>query len=114
MRDVRTTHHHSQTGRVIQKRPRQIELFREVGRERFDAECFGRVMPSVEHVHTKFLGNGESPMRSLASDESVHTLFGSALQFASGPAGDYANPATERGAAWNEKRLGAGGFLEAL
>src|SRR6266480_415533 len=58
----------SQAGREAQKLPRQFEAFRKMRGERFDAECFSRVMAAENKIDSKLLRRDGSPVRCFAGN----------------------------------------------
>ena len=99
---------------MIDERPRQLELFRQTLTERLHAERFGCVVAAVKHVQSKVLGQRKGPVWALPGDECVHALIGCRYHFRTRAAGydtDFAAPCA---AAWQHRRLGAGGFCQAL
>src|SRR5712664_1694777 len=63
----------SQPGRMIQEHPGQIELLRDVLRQRLHANCLCCVVTSVENVDPEFFGVEERPVLSFARDERIES-----------------------------------------
>src|SRR2546422_10997427 len=62
---------HSQTGRVVQKRPRKVEPGVEVLGQRLDTHGLGGVVPRVKHVQLQLFGVEKRVVGTLARDEGV-------------------------------------------
>ena len=58
---------------MVQKRPGDVKLAREVGCQSFDAEGFRRVVPRVENIGTKLLSEGISMVAQPATAASAET-----------------------------------------
>src|SRR5204862_22785 len=61
----------SQTGRMIEKRPGQMEPDVEVFGQRLDPHRLGGVVPGVKHVQLQLFGVEERVVGTLARDEGV-------------------------------------------
>ncbi len=59
--------------------PINLEFFREMGRQGFDAESFSGVMTSEQKVDAQFFGGDRSPVRRFAGNESVDSFRGDAF-----------------------------------
>src|ERR1700675_2842353 len=82
----------SESGRGIQKLPRQLEAFREMRGERFHAEGFSRVMAAQKKIDSEFFRGDRSPMRRLAGNEGVDLIGSNSIDFRAAGAGDDADP----------------------
>ena len=98
---------------MIEKGPGEIEFFRDVGSQGFDAEGFSCVVTAVEDVETKFFRHGVGPVWAFASDEGVHAFVGRFFQIAAGASSDDADATAGFGAAGNDEWFCAGGAMEA-
>lgn len=65
-----------------------MEMLTEFVSQGFDAECFGGVMASIEHIDLEFLSQRESPVWAFAGDDGVDTFGGQAGDFRSSSTGN--------------------------
>src|SRR5207244_7719009 len=66
----------SQTGRMVQECPRQLEPIAQMTGQRLDTYCLGGVVPRVEDVQLELFGVKERVVGTLARDEGVETSSG--------------------------------------
>ena len=59
-----------------------------MSRERFHAECLGRVMAAEQKIDPQFLRGDGGPMRRFASDESIDAFPGDRVNLGAGASGD--------------------------
>lgn len=90
---------------MIEERPGDREFLREVGCERFDAECFGRIMSAVENVDLQRFRSRKRPVGSFTCDECVHSLAGSQLKLVSSASSDDAHSSANHWPPWHEDRF---------
>lgn len=76
-----------------------------MGRQRLNAEGLGRIMSTVQHIQTQFLGQTICPVWPFACNECVSALFRCLLQVAARASAYYADAAADRRATWNQARL---------
>src|ERR1043166_1035458 len=81
----------SEARRAIDKCPWQIESFRQMRGERFDAERLGRVVPAENKIHAELFCGNNGPVRRFAGDESVDLRVRDPVNLATGSAGDLAD-----------------------